>query len=175
MHTLSDIEVSQLRKIIGTECAQLVWDLHAVYFVQHPTVTAVEAVADSPISADPMGEVMHVRVAAVSPAPRFVKAGEPGFWYKVLAERVRIESIDVVRTAVTLPAETIAHPSSAPRGAFIADCGVLVRTPLGVLPAVQMEDIFGFYNWSSEPPRWYTDEEVRQNLGPSYEVRHVGS
>lgn len=175
MHTLSGKQLNMLRSVVGVVCDQIVWDINAVYFVFAGGATKVGAVAAAPLKHDPTEEVMHLSVERVQPAPTFVVHAEEGFWYRVLGSGLRVEHIELVRTAVILPGETITAPATAPSSAFIADCGVLVHTAAGILPAVQMDASYGFHNWSREQPRWHSKEEVLGQLGEAYEFVAVAA
>lgn len=169
MYILSTEQRDILRNVVGSTCDQIVWDINAVYFVARDIATKVEAVSDAPLEDDRTEEVLHLSVEVVRPAPSFSQPTEDGHWYQVIGRNLRVDRIELVRTAVILPGESITAPATAPPSAFVADCGVLVHTSRGILPAVQLENSFGFHNWGNEAPRCCSATDVMNQIGGAYE------
>lgn len=172
--TLAPTAIEMLRDLCGRVVEQVVWDINAVYFVEQHNALKVEAQAERPESPAPdeSDELLCLTAERLEQAPRFYSGGEEGFWYKVLGENVRILGIDLVRTSILFPSETLAHPSAWEEnpqiGVNIVDCGLLVHMEEGILPAVQRQNSFGFHSWPEI--RLYKSSEVEAVLGPDYQV-----
>lgn len=82
-----------------------------------------------------------------------------------------VERVEVVRTGIAMPGERVwAVSAAAAPGSIVTpcDCGILITTPAGVLPAVQTENAYGFMNWPEV--RLYERAEVERLLGDCYEI-----
>lgn len=164
---------AQLANLVGTRVRQLVWDLNAIYLVGASGALKVEAETRTPSSPDP-SEFDEAACLAVGPETDglvFRDAGEEGHWYRVVAADVLVERVEVVRTGLAMPGERVwALTAPAPPGSTVTpcDCGILITTPAGVLPAVQTENAYGFMNWPEV--RLYERAEVERSLGDRYQI-----
>lgn len=171
--TLSSEETERLMALLNLTVRQVVWDINAVYLVAHTGTTKFETVVRRPESPQPgeYDEAATIAVESLVKSPTFCNVGEEGFWYKVVAQDVVINHIEVVRTAVRMPGETLVAPHSRQEeGTAInaCDCGVLVTTSAGVLPAVQVNNAFGFHNWPEV--RMYKRDEIARVLDARYQI-----
>jgi hypothetical protein len=169
---LSPEHQAHLAALAGTRVRQLVWDLNAIYFVGEHSTLKVEALSDRPPApdAEKFDEAAYIAVEAAAPG-EFENEGAEGYWYRVLARDVVIERLELVRAYIGTPGSWLIKPGqSARNGGSISpvDCGVLITTPSGVLPAVQLGHSFGFFHWPET--RFFTRDEVQATLNGDYEI-----
>ncbi len=173
---LSAAEHRLLVSLQGTPVAQLVWDINAIYVVESDRTVKVSAIADRPSAADAdtYDEATFIGVSIDRNSRTFHSQGEPGRWYQVVAESSRIVQIEIVRSYIGTPGSWLVPPAERETTAKTVtpvDCGILITTPEGVLPAVQLGHSYGFAVWPEV--RLYTREEVLTSLADKYEVRPV--
>jgi hypothetical protein len=169
-------QLAFLARLRGARVRQLVWDLNAIYFVLDDATVKVEAQSDRPPGAvaEEFDEASYLVVAPDPHAGPFYDAGEEEYWYRVVGRDITIEQIEVVRAYVGIPGAFFLAPGQAPpMPATVApvDCGLLITTAAGVLPAVQLGLSFGFMHWPEQ--RWYSRAEVEQELAGRYEIFSV--
>jgi hypothetical protein len=139
-------------------------------------VLKIESVADAPPSLEPTryDEAMCIRVSE-EPAVDFKEGGEGNYWYQVVASDERIQRVEIARTQVLMPTESVIAPHLwAPAGQLgtICDVGALITLTNGVVPGVQRHNWFGFQHW----PRIgiYDRMEALDLLGADYELIDIG-
>jgi hypothetical protein len=169
--TLNSHQRSLLLTLVGKR-AQLVWDINAIYVVSHTRTVKIEALTDIPVA----GTWTDVAYLAVSEEPlRSFEAPTPEpFAYTIVADNALINSVSLVRTTVLVPQETIQHPAEpvpSDAHAFATDCGVLITTPEGILPAVQFQNSFGFSFVLEQ--RLYSAPEVEDLLERHYLIESL--
>jgi len=174
---LSKEELNLLASLVHAPIRQLVWDLDAIYFIQASRTIRVESFDGVPATPNPVRnvEAVALRVSEIEETPVFRSAGEDGHYYVVVDTNTRIESIAVVRTALCMPTEQIVHPRRGCIGGTLTlcDCGILIATARGFVPAVQRDNSFGFHLWGA--PRLFSREEVEVELETDYETRALTS
>lgn len=162
-----------LGTLLGAHIEQLVWDINAIYFVQRDRTLEVRALEDRPPEPDAgaLDEAVYLSVGIASDAGPFHQQGEDGYWYRVVAQDVRIESFEVVRCYVGTPGSWIIPPrdlATTDRTVTPVDCGLLVTTSAGLIPAVQVGQSFGFAQWPEVRP--YARADVLAALADDYEI-----
>jgi len=170
---LSSTDRAHLVRLVGSRVRQLVWDINAIYFVGDNGVLNVTADIRTPPSPTPhvFDEAACLTVGTETQARRFRDEGEYGYVYRVVATDVLVERVEIVRTGIVMPGEEVwALTAPAPPDSIVTpcDCGILITTPFGVLPAVQTENVYGFMNWVEL--RLYERAEVALVLGEHYEI-----
>ncbi len=171
--TLSEQERSCLLSLLGMR-TRLVWDINAVYLVAPLGTVKVEAVTDVPV-AGTWVDVAYLHVSTGQVRDDFPAPAPPPFAYDVIDGDALVEAISIVRTTVLVPDDRIQSPlDPVPPGAqaFATDCGALIATPRGILPAVQFRNTFGFCFLAEH--RFYQDSEVDALLGNDYEIEPLG-
>jgi hypothetical protein len=163
----------RLLALVGRNIDQLVWDLNAIYFVTAPRTVKLEADVRIPPSpeASEYAEAACLRVDDDNEPHPFQRTGKHDYWYRIVAEHVKIINFELVRTGILMPAETVWALDRQPpdRGVLSpCDCGVLITTSQGVLPAVQRRNAFGFMNWPAV--RLYDRAEALRLLDDSYNI-----
>jgi hypothetical protein len=162
---LTTAERELLLRVLHEVPRAIVWDVNAVYFVLANTTIKVEASAETPVPSFPDQEVMCIRTSVVSPAPHFLRKGEPPHWYRVMCENEPVVRLEIIRAAVRIPREEVVATDDP--AAIIADVGVLVHTRLGIIPAVQLDNAFGFQYWPGSR-EWALPAEVESRISPEY-------
>lgn len=172
MTTLHHASLQSLRSLIGQIADQIVWDINAIYVLNNAGGIKIEALSVGPVSpeSDSFDEVFPVTVQSLNEPMHFLPQGEPGYAYRVLAANERITAVDIVRTCIRFPSEEIMPPSNfndAEVGMNLVDCGVIIHTSAGALPAVQFHPAFGF---GIEAPCGLMRAEQAMSLPYGYDV-----
>jgi hypothetical protein len=168
---LQDQELDFLRDLGGQTIRQLVWDINAVYVCGVRDVIKIEAQADCPLGDASSGEVVYLSVGRDESGHVFEQPTPAPFAYALVASETSIDWVALVRTTVLLPSEVTRSPKSrvpTSEATFQTDCGVLLGTARGVLPAVQFGNSFGFMYLPGK--RLYSPSEVEMLIGSEYEV-----
>jgi hypothetical protein len=164
---LSPTELQILQSITVETPRQVVWDINALYFVYAAYAIKVEADGEVPHPEHRDEEVVCLRVEKLDPPPHFAPLGEPEHWYRVMCENTPVDRLELVQAAVEIPGERVVPRTGG--GAFPADVGLFVYTGLGVIPAVQLENVFGFHNWIGAP-KWFPPEQALSTLPSEYSL-----
>ncbi|WP_444677956.1 hypothetical protein [Halomonas sp. E19] len=174
---LSSAELHLLAGLQGLPVRQLIWDLNAIYFVSNQHTLKLEALADRPPTsdADRYDEASYICVHEPETSGPFSDAGEEGYWYRVLARDIRVDKVELVRSYIGTPGSVLIRPNHRELSSVTvtpADCGALITTELGILPAVQLGHSFGFSHWPEL--RFYSRGEVKSELDGNYEILQLG-
>ena len=102
---------------------------------------------------------------------------QPGgsrFGVLTISEQEKILNIEIVRTLVEFPKETLRKPDSQISNSIdskLVDCGLLIYVNSGVIPAVILENSFGFDNW--DEIKIYKENDVLSILSEKYCVLNL--
>jgi len=171
--TLAPAHEALLGRLVGMRVQQIVWDVNALYVVLSGLAVKIEVFGDWPgpsVSSDKYDELVFVRPSRIAPSPIFMSTGEEGLWYKVVAQNTNICRVEVARTTVVFPGGQIVNPKMDARG-VLADVGVIFTLESGVVPAVLLENSFGFATWPEI--RCFERSEALSILGDAYQLRSL--
>lgn len=153
-------EIQHIRDLMNSESVSIIWDLNAFYFDDDVTTYKLECFADLPEAGSDYDEIVYCRFIRLSERVEF-RQSEPGFWYKIVSEAVKVEDVQIVDTFQIFPEESLIGAdeiSKHDEGVNRVSIGFLIKTSDGFLPAFVLPSNYGF-DWHDKFS-FYTEQEV---------------
>ena len=170
-------EISLIIELIKKQSISIIWDINAFYFNANNSTYKLECFDDLPEGSDyEYDEIFFCRFEKLDKKIEFQK-DNPKFWYKIISEDIKIESIKIVDVIEVYPDEILIDETEKENfnnGLNYLTLGFVIETKEGFVPAFLLPSNHGFA-WLDKYG-FYSENEIgnllKENI-EKFELRAV--
>ena len=174
---INNEEINLIIELVKHQSISIIWDINAFYFNTNESTYKLECIDDLPEGSNyKYDEIFYCRFEKLNEKIKFHK-NNPKYWYKIISEGTKIESIKIVDIIEVYPDGILIDETEKrnfDKGSNYLSLGFVIETKEGFIPAFLLPSNHGF-TWL-EKYDFYSENEIdnllKENI-ETFELRTV--